>query len=58
MGFFNTGDPPMLTGFLQDKLGIKITRKKTTGHVKHHIISPKRKVSQMHNLIKHILFEL
>ncbi|XP_003200914.4 X-ray radiation resistance-associated protein 1 isoform X1 [Danio rerio] len=38
-----SGDPPMLTSFLQDKLGIKITRKKTTDHVKQHIC-PKRKV--------------
>uniref|UniRef100_A0A671LUB5 X-ray radiation resistance-associated protein 1-like n=1 Tax=Sinocyclocheilus anshuiensis TaxID=1608454 RepID=A0A671LUB5_9TELE len=42
-----SGDPPMLTCFLQDKLGIKITRKKTTVLIKRHIIlpvSPKRKV--------------
>ncbi|KTG34442.1 hypothetical protein cypCar_00010937 [Cyprinus carpio] len=42
-----SGDPPMLTCFLQDKLGIKITRKKTTDLIKRHIILPvsaKRKV--------------
>ncbi|XP_056302678.1 X-ray radiation resistance-associated protein 1 [Danio aesculapii] len=39
-----SGDPPMLTSFLQDKLGIKITRKKTTDHFKRHVICPKRKV--------------
>uniref|UniRef100_A0A672MBV3 X-ray radiation resistance-associated protein 1-like n=1 Tax=Sinocyclocheilus grahami TaxID=75366 RepID=A0A672MBV3_SINGR len=42
-----SGDPLMLTCFLQDKLGIKITRKKTTDLIKRHIIlpvSPKRKV--------------
>lgn len=38
-----SGDPPMLTCFLQDKLGIKITRKKTTNLIKRHIL-PKRKV--------------
>uniref|UniRef100_A0A8C2FDV0 X-ray radiation resistance associated 1 n=1 Tax=Cyprinus carpio TaxID=7962 RepID=A0A8C2FDV0_CYPCA len=42
-----SGDPPMLTCFLQEKLGIKITRKKTTDLIKRHIILPvsaKRKV--------------
>ncbi|XP_058614267.1 X-ray radiation resistance-associated protein 1 isoform X3 [Onychostoma macrolepis] len=39
-----SGDPPMLTCFLQDKLGIKITRKKTTDLIKRHIILPKRKM--------------
>ncbi|XP_052392811.1 X-ray radiation resistance-associated protein 1 [Carassius gibelio] len=42
-----SGDPPMLTCFLQDKLGIKITRKKTTDLIKRHIVlpvDPKRKV--------------
>ncbi|XP_016365753.1 X-ray radiation resistance-associated protein 1-like [Sinocyclocheilus rhinocerous] len=38
-----SGDPPMLTCFLQDKLGIKITRKKTTNLIKRHIL-PRRKV--------------
>ncbi|XP_077089146.1 X-ray radiation resistance-associated protein 1 isoform X3 [Siphateles boraxobius] len=42
-----SGDPPMLTCFLQDKLGIKITRKNTTDHIKRLIklpVNPKRKV--------------
>ncbi|XP_056118928.1 X-ray radiation resistance-associated protein 1 [Rhinichthys klamathensis goyatoka] len=42
-----SGDPPMLTCFLQDKLGIKIRRKKTTDRIKRHIklpVNPKRKV--------------
>ncbi|KAG1943540.1 X-ray radiation resistance-associated protein [Pimephales promelas] len=42
-----SGDPPMLTYFLQDKLGIKIRRKITTDRIKRHIklpINPKRKV--------------
>ncbi|XP_043077759.1 X-ray radiation resistance-associated protein 1 [Puntigrus tetrazona] len=38
-----SGDPPMLTCFLQDKLAIKITRKKTTNPTRRHIILPKRK---------------
>ncbi|XP_057216568.1 X-ray radiation resistance-associated protein 1 isoform X2 [Triplophysa rosa] len=40
------GDPPMLTSFLQDRLGINIKRKKTPDRVKQHIrpaINPKRK---------------
>ncbi|XP_073680363.1 X-ray radiation resistance-associated protein 1 [Garra rufa] len=50
-----SGDPPMLTGFLQDKLGIKITRKKTTNLIKRHItlpVSPKRKVKTLPNIPK------
>ncbi|XP_051955786.1 X-ray radiation resistance-associated protein 1, partial [Xyrauchen texanus] len=42
-----SGDPPILTCFLQDKLGIKIKRKKTTDLVKPHIalpFHPERKV--------------
>ncbi|XP_048021421.1 X-ray radiation resistance-associated protein 1-like [Megalobrama amblycephala] len=45
-----SGDPPMLTCFLQDKLGIEITRKKTTDRIKRHIklpVNSKRKVSQI-----------
>ncbi|KAL1253013.1 hypothetical protein QQF64_017706 [Cirrhinus molitorella] len=50
-----SGDPPMLTCFLQDKLGIKITRKKTTNPIKRHItlpVSPKRKVKMPPNVPK------
>ncbi|XP_067232505.1 X-ray radiation resistance-associated protein 1 [Chanodichthys erythropterus] len=42
-----SGDPPMLTCFLQDKLGVEITRKKTTARIKRHIklpVNSKRKV--------------
>ncbi|KAJ8402201.1 hypothetical protein AAFF_G00370660 [Aldrovandia affinis] len=42
-----SGDPPMLTCFLQHRLGINIRRKKTLQFVKPHIVipvNPKRKV--------------
>ncbi|KAK3523944.1 hypothetical protein QTP70_016757, partial [Hemibagrus guttatus] len=42
-----SGDPPMLTWFLQDRLGIKIRRKKSDDNVKPHLVlpvNPKRKV--------------
>ncbi|KAL0994044.1 hypothetical protein UPYG_G00117090 [Umbra pygmaea] len=42
-----SGDPPLLTSFLQERLGIKITRKKTSEFVKPRLklkIDPKRKV--------------
>ncbi|XP_072517976.1 X-ray radiation resistance-associated protein 1 [Salminus brasiliensis] len=35
-----SGDPPVLTCFLQDRLGIKIRRKKTTDSEKTHIMFP------------------
>ncbi|XP_067280085.1 X-ray radiation resistance-associated protein 1 isoform X2 [Pseudorasbora parva] len=35
-----SGDPPMLTCFLQDKLGINITRKKTMDRIKQHLKLP------------------
>lgn len=41
------GDPPMLTWFLQNRLGIKIRRKKSDDNVKPHLVlpvNPKRKV--------------
>lgn len=41
------GDPPMLTWFLQDKLGIKLRRKKSADIVKPPLVfpvNPKRKV--------------
>ncbi|KAG7483831.1 hypothetical protein MATL_G00042590 [Megalops atlanticus] len=43
-----SGDPPMLTHFLQERLGIEIRRKKTAQLVKPHIViplNPKRKVN-------------
>ncbi|KAG7321127.1 hypothetical protein KOW79_015542 [Hemibagrus wyckioides] len=42
-----SGDPPMLTWFLQDRLGIKIRCKKSDNNVKPHLVLPvnlKRKV--------------
>ncbi|MBN3299184.1 XRRA1 protein, partial [Amia calva] len=42
-----SGDPPLLTGFLQNRLGIKIQRKKTVGPAKPPLVlpvNPKRKV--------------
>uniref|UniRef100_A0A8C1Z628 X-ray radiation resistance associated 1 n=1 Tax=Cyprinus carpio TaxID=7962 RepID=A0A8C1Z628_CYPCA len=47
-----SGDPPMLTCFLQDKLGIKITRKKTTDLIKRHIILPVSVKSTVPNVPK------
>lgn len=51
------GDPPMLTWFLQDRLGIKIRRRKSVGLVKPHFllpVNPKRKV--IYPFMKLILF--
>nr|XP_015196994.1 PREDICTED: X-ray radiation resistance-associated protein 1 isoform X1 [Lepisosteus oculatus]XP_015196995.1 PREDICTED: X-ray radiation resistance-associated protein 1 isoform X1 [Lepisosteus oculatus]XP_015196997.1 PREDICTED: X-ray radiation resistance-associated protein 1 isoform X1 [Lepisosteus oculatus]XP_015196998.1 PREDICTED: X-ray radiation resistance-associated protein 1 isoform X1 [Lepisosteus oculatus] len=42
-----SGDPPLLTSFLQNRLGIKVQRKETVGLVKPHFVvpvNPKRKV--------------
>ncbi|KAA0720052.1 X-ray radiation resistance-associated protein 1 [Triplophysa tibetana] len=53
------GDPPMLTSFLQDRLGINIKRKKTPDRVKEHIrpaINPKRKVKTTFPRVPNIAF--
>ncbi|XP_056586144.1 X-ray radiation resistance-associated protein 1 isoform X2 [Triplophysa dalaica] len=53
------GDPPMLTSFLQDRLGINIKRKKSSDRVKEHIrpaINPKRKVKTAFPRIPNIAF--
>ncbi|XP_053334967.1 X-ray radiation resistance-associated protein 1 [Clarias gariepinus] len=50
-----SGDPPMLTWFLQDRLGIKIRRRKSVGLIKPHFllpVNPKRKIYSVDKVTK------